>query len=324
MIRELEIGVLKGALTSAERGAHRRLILASRIRLAKTRKEEIVRFDKARSDVEFGKMLKARVLSPEQTELQIQLRRDIRSIQDRVTKLEDRLEASKKKLNEFKTGRPSIRPPSLDTINRTSRNINIAIRQQSGDISALSSRIAKLNIDDGSPASTPARARERDLVRRPFDVTPHVASTTAAALNAEQAAHRLKEALLSVRKEPLLNTQAAEAKPAPRAFDTPQKPGAELGSSGGSWSGGEGGGLFSTPFTLPRLSASESSSWGTSPLGSVGRRGAAQAQKHHAKSVALKSTPAAGSASKPAFDWGPLPGIKPMTTLSSDLRSKVT
>jgi len=46
--------------------------------LAKTRKEEIARFDKARSDVEFGKMLKARVLSPEQTELQTQLRRDVR------------------------------------------------------------------------------------------------------------------------------------------------------------------------------------------------------------------------------------------------------
>jgi hypothetical protein len=47
-------------------------------RLGKTRKEEIVRFDKARLDVEFGKMLKARVLNPEQTELQTQLRRDIR------------------------------------------------------------------------------------------------------------------------------------------------------------------------------------------------------------------------------------------------------
>ncbi len=46
--------------------------------LAKTRREEITRFDKARSDVEFGKMLKGRFLSPEQTELQTQLRRNIR------------------------------------------------------------------------------------------------------------------------------------------------------------------------------------------------------------------------------------------------------
>lgn len=44
---------------------------------AKTRKEEIARFDKARSDVDFGNMLKTRMLSPEQTELQTQLRRGI-------------------------------------------------------------------------------------------------------------------------------------------------------------------------------------------------------------------------------------------------------
>ncbi len=46
--------------------------------LAKTRKEEITRFDKAQSDVEFGKMLKSRFLSPEQTELQTQLRRNMK------------------------------------------------------------------------------------------------------------------------------------------------------------------------------------------------------------------------------------------------------
>ncbi|KAH9072070.1 hypothetical protein EDB83DRAFT_193120 [Lactarius deliciosus] len=115
-IRELEIGVLK----------------------AKTREEEITRFDKAQSDVKFGKMLKSRFLSPEQTELQTQLRRNIQSIQDRVTKMEDYLQASKKKLNEFKTGRPSVKPPSLDTINRTSRNIDLAIHQQTVYVSALS------------------------------------------------------------------------------------------------------------------------------------------------------------------------------------------
>jgi nucleoporin NUP159 len=158
-------------------------------------------------------------------------------------------------------------------------------------------------------------------VRRPLDVTPHVASTTAAALNAEQAAHRLKEALLAVRTQPLFNTQAANARPAPRAFDTPPRPGADLGSSGSSL----GGGLFSTPFTLPPLNASASSdsaSRGASPPVSLGRRNSSQTQKHHAKSVPLKSTPTAGTPSKPAFDWGPLPGIKPMTTISSDLRSK--
>jgi nucleoporin NUP159 len=76
-------------------------------------------------------MLKARMLSPEQTELQTQLRREIRVsrklkrirgsavltsitqppqvVQDRVTKMEDHLQASKKKLNEFRTGKPSVK-----------------------------------------------------------------------------------------------------------------------------------------------------------------------------------------------------------------------
>jgi nucleoporin NUP159 len=179
-------------------------------------------------------------------------------------------------------------------------------------VSALSARVAKLNLDSGSPSGTPSRRQERDVVRRALDVTPHVASTTAAALNAEQSAHRLKEALLSMRTEPLLNTQAAQAKPAPRAFDTPQKPSvldpAPSASSSSS-------GLFSTPFSLPPLSAASSS-----PPTSAGRRN--NAQKYHSKSVPLKSAPTGATPPKPSFDWGPLPGIKPMTTLSSDLRSK--
>jgi len=59
-------------------GAELLMRFFSRFDSAKTRKEEIARFDKARSDVEFGKMMKARILSPEQTELQTQLRREMR------------------------------------------------------------------------------------------------------------------------------------------------------------------------------------------------------------------------------------------------------
>jgi len=155
-------------------------------------------------------------------------------------------------------------------------------------------------------------------VRRPLDVTPHVASTTAAALNAEQSAHRLKEALLAVRTEPLLNTQAAHAKPAPRAFDTPQKPSVDPTPSVASRGSNNNSSLFSAPFSLPPLSAGAGSS--ASPPGGAGRRG--NPQKYHSKSVPLKSAPTGGTPPKPAFDWGPLPGIKPMTMLSSDLRSK--
>jgi hypothetical protein len=45
---------------------------------AETKKEEIARFNKAKTDPEFAKMLKARTLGPEHLETQSQLRRDIR------------------------------------------------------------------------------------------------------------------------------------------------------------------------------------------------------------------------------------------------------
>ena len=47
--------------------------------------------------------------------------------------------------------------------------------------------------------------------RSTINVTANIAVTTAAALNAERAAQRLKKALMNARKEPLLNKQAAEA-----------------------------------------------------------------------------------------------------------------
>ena len=94
--------------------------------LAGTRKEEISRFNKAKTDKEFAKMLKSRTLGPEHLETQTQLRRSIRvrfffkfcwffmyhtfqTIRDRIQRLEENLKASKKKLNERKSGRPSLK-----------------------------------------------------------------------------------------------------------------------------------------------------------------------------------------------------------------------
>ena len=46
--------------------------------IAKTRKEEIARFQKAKNDQEFAKMLKSRSLGPELSETQMHLRKNIR------------------------------------------------------------------------------------------------------------------------------------------------------------------------------------------------------------------------------------------------------
>lgn len=49
-----------------------------------TRKEEIVRFNKAKTDAEFAKMLKIRTLAPEYSETQSQLRKKIRVSLERM------------------------------------------------------------------------------------------------------------------------------------------------------------------------------------------------------------------------------------------------
>ena len=90
------------------------------------RKEEVVRFSKAKDDVEFAKILKARSLGPEHLETQIQLRRGVRVcvfslldcviiddipqvLRDRIQKLEEHLVASKKRLSQLKLGKPGLR-----------------------------------------------------------------------------------------------------------------------------------------------------------------------------------------------------------------------
>ncbi|KAJ7914887.1 hypothetical protein B0H13DRAFT_1611176 [Mycena leptocephala] len=204
--------------------------LQSNLLKAGTRREEIGRFLKAQHDNDFAKMLKARTLGPEHLETQTHLRRSIRAMQDRIQKLESHLQESKKRLSRASSGNPGLRAPTLDTLNRTFRNMDIALDNQTSDVEKLTARVSKLNVKTGqrnghAPGARDARLPDPVSRQRPLNVTPNVAVTTAAALNAERSAHKLKRALLHVRKEPLLNTQAASAPPAPLAFKTPQRVG---------------------------------------------------------------------------------------------------
>ncbi len=201
--------------------------------------------------------------------------------------------------------------------------------------------ISKINIADTSAlTSTRSLLLQRDSrlpdlpgPRKPINITPNVAVTTAAALNAERSAHRLKKALLAIRKEPLLNTKAAAAPGAPLAFNSPSKPGS--GSFNSEMSGFEGlkGSLFSEPFgKVPELDEEDwhlpedhfdPSGSHSNPGGSVsGRR--EKPKRGHRGGSALRRSPAPESASSEAtgttttttlsstsapvsFDWGPLP-----------------
>jgi nucleoporin NUP159 len=72
-LRELQSNMLKGMCRTAAAPNQTLICL-----IAGTRKEEIIRFNKAKNDSDFAKMLKSRTLGPEHLETQTQLRRDIR------------------------------------------------------------------------------------------------------------------------------------------------------------------------------------------------------------------------------------------------------
>ena len=98
------------------------------ISIAETLKEEIVRFSKAKADPEFARMLKDRTLGPDAAETQSQLRKQIRVsnellplytvvgklpylqlINDRIEQLEGHLSSCKKKVEERRKGKPSLK-----------------------------------------------------------------------------------------------------------------------------------------------------------------------------------------------------------------------
>ncbi|KAJ7242761.1 hypothetical protein B0H12DRAFT_843564 [Mycena haematopus] len=281
--------------------------LRSNLLKAGTRREEIGRFLKAQHDNDFAKMLKARTLGPEHLETQTHLRRSIRAMQDRIQKLESHLQESKKRLSRSTSGNPGLHAPTLDTLNRTFRNMDIALDNQTSDVQRLAARVAKLDMKgrqrDGRAASTrDARLPDPVTRQRPNNVTPHVAVTTAAALNAERSAHKLKRALLSVRKEPLLNTQAASAPPAPLAFKTPQRQGLGLGLGLGE----------ATPQSTMLGFDFPEDTFNPSPPPAVRRGAGGSGKTRISASVPLKRNPAGYSTPSPppSFDWGPLPNFQ--------------
>ncbi|KAJ7678549.1 hypothetical protein B0H17DRAFT_1206784 [Mycena rosella] len=306
--------------------------LQSNLLKAGTRREEIGRFLKAQHDNDFAKMLKARTLGPEHLETQTHLRRSIRAMQDRIQKLESHLQDSKKRLSRANTGNPGLRAPTLDTLNRTFRNMDIALDNQTSDIERLTARVAKLNMNNGQRRTGTARdARLPNPVtrQRPFNVTPHVAVTTAAALNAERSAHKLKRALLSVRKEPLLNTQAASAPPAPLAFQTPQRAGLGIGLGvGGPATPMRGLSLGlpgpSTPpqAYMPGFDFPEEDNFNPSPPPATRRGAGGSGKTRISNSVPLRRSPGQPMATPsppPSFDWGPLPNFQKKPAVAADL-----
>ncbi|KAI0774968.1 hypothetical protein BD413DRAFT_290325 [Trametes elegans] len=304
---------------------------------ATTRKEEIARFSRASQDVEFARMLKARALNPEHLETQAQLRREIRAIRGRIQQLEDHIQASKKKLNSVKNAKPTLKPPSLDTINRTYRNIDLAIEQEEQDVSNLADRVAQLDLSSHPRGKVFFSGSTRDkrlpdhAERVGREVTPNIAASTAAALNAERSAQKLKRALLKARKEPLLNTKVVDALPPERDVRSSRKPLLAPDSGlgvGAAFAAGLNNGLPTTPpvwtppppgsfgtslaWSVPSPFKSDAGSPGTGAMrGSKGKQH--MKPVHPVHDPVLKPPPPPPPA---GFSWGPVPKIEPKQTIS--------
>jgi nucleoporin NUP159 len=268
-------------------------------------------------------------------------------MRDRVQKLEDHLQSSKKRLSELKTGKPSLRfvvrsgisayvstlsfrAPSLDTVNRTFRNIDIAIKQQSGDVDKIQQRMSKLDLSSNVIGPRDKRISESS-VKKPPTVIPDVAVTTAAALNAERSAQKLKRALLAARKEPLLGKAASHTAP-PTSFLTPGRPTVKSAPETPTPTGILSLATIALPAFTPGWSPETSVNYDDSPSYGVSSRRPHRTPRHgsSAKSAAmlkqsenLESPTPAPKLAAVSFDWGPLPTATPKATLSADVRPKI-
>ncbi|KAF8515382.1 hypothetical protein BU17DRAFT_14223, partial [Hysterangium stoloniferum] len=167
--------------------ADRRLLqeLQSLALISEAKQEELSRWVRARNDPEFAKTIKPRTLGPEHAENQVRLRKALQSTHERVQQCEDQMESLKKRLDQEKTGRMTLRPPSLDTIDRTCRNIQLALEERAKLIEQL-----QVSIDELSPRDT--GRLHHTLI--PTDghlpgsasITPPFANIAAAALNSER------------------------------------------------------------------------------------------------------------------------------------------
>lgn len=180
------------------------------------------------------------------------------------------------------------------------------------DLSSSSGRSSRQDRDPRLPDPVPQGSTRA--------ITPNVAVTTAAALNSERSAQRLKKALLAARKEPLLNSKVSPSAGfglgagAPVAFNTPARVPAQAQ-----------GLTFNTPIPMnglfkasPNMNLTNFPEDSFSPTGfsTPTKRGAGGIKKHSGpvplkKSGASSPSPEPNKGSlvpgSPSFDWGPLP-----------------
>ncbi|CAE6461463.1 unnamed protein product [Rhizoctonia solani] len=188
------------------------------------KRNEIARYIKAKKDPKYTRLLKSRTSSPEHIESQTKLRKSLQIVRERTRQLEDFMATQRSRVQNQKEGRREFKVPSIDTINRTMRNIDSALSQKSDEIAALTAKMDRMKLK--------APRRKASTNAAPLAIPPaeneKIKLASATALNMERSSIRLKNALLQTRTETPLNTTAVgapvEEKPSALAKVMPPKP----------------------------------------------------------------------------------------------------
>ncbi|CAE6389581.1 unnamed protein product [Rhizoctonia solani] len=171
------------------------------------KRNEIARYIKAKKDPKYTRLLKSRTSSPEHIESQTKLRKSLQIVRERTRQLEDFMATQRSRMQKQKEGRREFKVPSIDTINRTMRNIDSALAHKSEEIAALTARVDRMKLK--------APRRKASTAVAPLALPPaeneKIKLASASALNMERSSLRLKNALLQARTETPLNTTAVGA-----------------------------------------------------------------------------------------------------------------
>ncbi|KAF8604196.1 hypothetical protein BDV93DRAFT_472133 [Ceratobasidium sp. AG-I] len=172
------------------------------------KRNEIARYIKAKKDPKYARLLKTRTSSPEHVESQTKLRKSIQVVRERTRQLEDFMAKQKSRIQKQKEGKRDFKVPSIDTINRTMRNIDAALAQKTDEITVLTTRVDRMKLK--APRRKASTTGAAPITLPPVE-SEKIKLASAAALNMERASLRLKNALLQVRTETPLNSAAVGA-----------------------------------------------------------------------------------------------------------------
>jgi len=247
------------------------------------------------------------------------------------------MEALKKRLEEERSGRLSMRlvilssyiislssyvyrferPPTLDTIDRTCRNIYVALEERTKALDKLQRQLEEM-----SPHTSQKLQTSQPSAPLSSKAAPPFANIAAAALNSERSALKIRDTLLHLRKRPLFTTAVKDLS---GEQPTTKQETRQMFSSPipASWGSAPMYPPLSTPLKSP---GSPGTPLVTSPGSPESYRRMSRsghgAGTERTKAAQFKGGLPSSPSEKPTFDWGPMPTPKQMTSLSPDVRSE--